>query len=178
MPAGAGLGLTGTLPLSGPTLAPSRKGASTVATFADGRPAILLDKADHGRIMVLPFSLTQSALNSGISTVYSRLIREAVLATMPQPGESDDIASVTLTVSSSTGPVQTRLTENLPAGSTVLWSSARSAGKQPGTFELTAESEPKTIQYFFRPGSTGDRRSSTAVASACGGNFVIQGKVE
>ncbi len=179
VPGDSGLGLAGSLPLAGPVLLPSRRSASSAAVYSDGRPAILLDKVEKGRIMVLPFSLTQSALNSGISTVYSRLIRQAVLATLPQPGEPDDVASVALIYSSTAGPVQARLTEALPSGATMLWSSARTAsGKGTATLEVTAEAEPKTVLYFFRPGKDGDRRSSTTVFSACGGNFVNQGKIE
>ncbi len=179
VPAGSELGLTGSLPLSGQTLIPSRTGARTLATFADGRPAVMLGTIERGKAMVLPFPLTQSALNAGITTIYSRLIREAVLATLPQSGEPDDPASMTLTYSSSSGPVQARLAETLPPGATMLWSSVKAASKGgKATFEVNAESDPNTILYLFRPGSTGDRTSSTTVFSACGGEFVLQGKVE
>jgi hypothetical protein len=98
---------------------------------------------------------------------------------MPQSGEQDDLGSVTLTVSSATGSLQARLAETLPSDATMLWSSVKPASATGvPTFEVTADSEPKTILYLFRPGKTGDRRSATEVFSACGGNFVAQGKVE
>ena len=179
VPAGSVLGLSGSLPLAGPTLVPERRSALVLASYADGRPAVLLDKVDGGRIMVLPFPLTRSALSSGISTIYSRLVREAVLATVPQADMQDDLVPVTLTVASVTGPVQARLTETLPPGAAMLWSNRKaSTGKGTATFEMTADSDPKTVFYFFRPGKDGDRRSFTTVSTACGGEFKTQGKVE
>jgi hypothetical protein len=179
VPPGSELGLTGTLPISGPALLPSRKGARTLASFSDGKPAVLLDAADRGRIMVLPFSLTHSALNSGVSSVYSRLIHEAVLSVLPPAGEADELVPVSLTVSAATGTVRARLAESLPPGSKLLWSSAKPVqGPGPLTFEVTAGSEPQTIQYFFRPGISGGRKSSTVVSTVCGKDFITQGTIE
>jgi hypothetical protein len=46
------------------------------------------------------------------------------------------------------------------------------------TFEVTAEQEPRSLLYLFRPAAGGARSSSSEVFHQCGGDFVSQGKIE
>jgi hypothetical protein len=179
IPATSTLGLSGTLPLSGSAFVPSRKTGRALASYGNGSPSILLDTIDRGRMLVLSFSLTKSALDSGITDAYTRLLRKSILATLPGRGEQNSVASVTLAVSSSTGPVPARITEELPAGSEVLWSNVKGQeGANSLTFELVAQQQPATLQYLFRPAAGGTRKTVSTVSSVCEGKLMLQGKVE
>jgi hypothetical protein len=175
----AGLGLSGTMPISGMTLPPRKRGAQAVAVFPDGRPAVLLDVMEKGRAIVIPFSLTQSALNAGTTSPFSLLLRSAVLAVVPVQEDAGNVASVQLLVSSPSGPVRTQVIETLPRGAKVLWTSIAGPLRNGAlTFELTAGPEPVRIIYLFQPSNAAEVRTSTEVFSECDGKFVSQGKVE
>lgn len=175
----SGLGLSGTMPISGNVLPPRKRGAQAVAVFPDGRPAVLMDVVDKGRTIVIPFSLTQSALNAGTTSPFSLLLRSAILATVPVQDDGGIVASVQLQVSSPTGPVKTRIIETLPRGAKVLWTSMAGSFKNGAlTFELTAGPEPQRIVYLFQPANPAAVQTAAEVLSECDGAFVSQGKVE
>ncbi len=174
-----GLGLSGTMPISGNVLPPRKRGAQAVAVFPDGRPAVLLDVMDKGRTIVIPFSLTQSALNAGTTSPFSLLLRSAVLAVVPGQEGADNVASVQLLVSSPTGPVKTQIVETLPRGAKVLWTSIAGSFKNGAlTFELIAGPEPQRIIYLFQPANPAAVKTAAEVFSECDGKFVSQGKAE
>ena len=176
-PASTALGLTGSIPVAGPVLAVAKSGARTVAVLPDGQPGALLDDSGSGRIIVTPFSPIHSALNTGASAPYGLLLRSAIRAVMPEQ-DGRAIATVQLQIDAPAGPVKARIVETLPPGAKVLWMSE--AGKeQRGTlsFDMTAQPEPRTILYLFRPDST-DGRTETEVFSECRGKLISQGKVE
>jgi hypothetical protein len=175
----SGIGLSGTMPVSGTTLPPRKRGALAVAVFPDGRPAVLLDVIDKGRTIVIPFSLTQSALNAGTTSPFSLLLRSAILATVPGQDDEGTVAALQLLVSSPTGPIKAQIIEKLPPGAKVLWTSIAGSFKNDAlTFELTAEPEPQRIICLFQPANATVVNTAIGVYSECNGKFVIQGKVE
>ena len=175
----AGLGLSGTMPISGSALPPRKRGAQAVAVFPDGRPAVLLDATNKGRTIVIPFSLTQSALNAGTTSPFSLLLRSAILATVPGQEDAGSVASVQLLVSSPTGPVKTQIIETLPRGSKVLWTSVPGSFRNGAlTFELTAEPEAQRIICLFQPADPAAVKTAGEVFSECDGKLVSQGKTE
>ena len=174
-----GLGLSGTLPVSGTALPPRKRGAQVVAVFPDSRPAVLLDVMDKGRAIVIPFSLTQSALNAGTTSPFGLLLRSAILAVVPGQETAGAVASVQLLVSSPSGPVRTQIVETLPRGSKVVWTSITGPFKNDTlTFDLTAGPEPQKIIYLFQPARPAAAATSSEVFSECKGRLVSQGKVE
>ena len=178
-PPDSALGITGTVPVSGRVLTPRKKGAAAVAALPDGRPAILLDRRDKGRIISMPFSLAQSALNTGTTTLYSLLLRSAVLAVVPEHEERGTIFPVQLTVSSPTGPVKARILETLPPGAKVVWTSVKSTIRQNTlTFEMTADTEPQKVLYLIERGDAAGAGTATEVISECDGRFVSQGQMQ
>ncbi len=178
-PTDSGLGITGTLPVSGRFPPPKKRGARAAALLPDGRPAILVDVRDKGTVIVMPFSLTQSALNAGTTTLYSLLVRSAVFAAAPEREEPGSLAPVQFLVSSPSGPVKTRIVETLPPGSQVVWTSIPHTVKEGTlTFEIMADNEPQKVLYLFQPAVTGAGKVSTEVLTECDGKFVSQGKVE
>jgi hypothetical protein len=175
----SGLGLSGTVPISGNALPPRKRGAQAVAVFPDGKPAVLLDAAEKGKTVVIPFSLTQSALTAGTTSPYSVLLRSAVLAVVPAQEVAGSVASAQLLVSSPTGPVKAKIIETLPPGAKVLWTSIKGSFRNGAlTFELTAKPEPQTIVRLFQPANPGAAATAFEVFSECDGRFVSQGKVE
>jgi hypothetical protein len=179
-PADSGLGITGTVPVSGRFLPPRKRGARVVATLPDGHPAILSDVQDKGKVLVMPFSLVQSALNAGTTDLFSLLLRSSVLTVAPEHEAPGSIAAMQLLVSAPSGSQEkTRIVETLPPGAKVFWTNIPSSSKDGTlTFELTAESEPKKVLYLFQPAEAGGTRTSTEVFMECDGKFVSQGKVE
>lgn len=176
-PGATGLGLTGSLPISGQVLSVSKSGAKTVAVLPDGRASAALDSENTGKVLVAPFSPTRSALNAGSSVPYGLLLRSAVRAVMPEQ-EAPGASAVQLRTTSRRGPTRARIVETLPPGAEVLWMSVDGRkGKDSLTFEITADQEPKMIFYLFRAPGT-DHRTATEVFSECSGNMVSQGKVE
>lgn len=175
----SGLGLSGTMPISGNTLTPRKRGAQAVAVFPDGKPAVLLDVMDKGRTIVIPFSLVQSALNAGTTSPFSLLFRSAVLAVVPGQEDAGSVVSGQLLISSPAGPVKTQIVETLPRGAKVLWTStAGSFTNDALTFELTAGPEQQRIIYLFQPADPAMVKTTTEVFSECDGKFVSQGKME
>ena len=174
-----GLGLSGTMPISGKPLPPRKRGAQAVAVFPDGRPAVLLDASEKGKTIVIPFSLTQSALTAGTTSPFSLLLRSAILAVVPMQEDAVNVASAQLMVSSPTGPVKAKIIETLPRGAKVLWTSIPGSFRNGAlTFELTAEPEPQRIVWLFLPANQAAATTDSEVFSECNGKLVNQGKVE
>jgi hypothetical protein len=128
---------------------------------------------------VIPFSLTQSALNAGTTSPFSLLLRSAILAVVPVQEDAGAVASVQLLVSSPAGPVKTQIVETLPPGSKVLWTSVAGSFRNGAlAFDLTAGPEPQKIICLFQPPNPASVKTSTEVFSECDGKPVSQGKVE
>ncbi len=178
-PSGSVIGLTGTLPVSGRILPPRKDGAKPVALFSDGRPAVLLDAGAGGTVVLVPFPITRSALDAGMTSLYSLFLRSAVLAAEPRREGGTGVASSQLLVSSPTGPVSARIAEILPPGAKVLWTSIPAESKNGMiTFELTADREPVRIMTLYEPVGRGEAKTTIEVFSECEGRFVSQGKTE
>ena len=174
-----GLGLSGTMPISGKALPPRKRGAQAVAVFSDGSPAVLLDAAEKGKTIVIPFSLTQSALSAGTTSPFSLLLRSAIQTVVPAQEDAVNVASMQLIVSSPTGPVKAKIIETLPPGARVLWTSMPGSFRNGIlTFELTAEPEPQMIICLFQPANPATVKTAYEVFSECDGKLVSQGKVE
>jgi hypothetical protein len=178
-PEGSGARITGTLPVSGKVLPPAKPGAKEIAVFSDDRqPAVLLDSVEGGALLVIPFSLTRSALHTGISSIYALLLRSAVQSIAPERGDEGDIGAMQLVVSSPTGPVTTRIVETLPVAATMIWTSETGPSRNSSeSFDVTAVPEPRTIRYLYRLRGS-DRQTSSEILYECGGNLMRQGTVE
>ncbi len=176
-PPDSGLRLTGTLPVSGTVLAPLRNGGRSLGSFEDGAPAVLKTPSGRGAAVVIPFSLIHSALRTGVSTLYSLLLRSVVDAAAPGRDDSG-IVSMRLTYAAATGRVRARIAEQLPPGADMLWTS-RTGKKESGTltFDLTADQEPGSILYLYRAGQDA-APASGEVFYDCRGSYVSQGKIE
>ena len=179
VPAGAVPGIAGTIPLSGKVIPPEKKGARPVAVLPeDGRPAVLLDDSAGGAIMVMPFSLTQSALNTGVPGMYAVLLRAAVQAVTPANVAPGTVGAGQLQLSSPSDPVKTRVLVTLPAGAEFLWTSVPGAVRgNTATFDRTVSADTSMILYLYRLRDA-DRKTSTEVLYECEGKFVSQGPVE
>ena len=179
-PADSGIGITGTVPVSGRFLPPRKRGARAVATLPDGQPAVLYDVQDKGKVIVMPFPLTRSAMTAGMTDLYSLLLRSSVLAAVPDHDAPESVASMQLMVSSNSGGQEkARVVETLPAGAKVVWTSIPHSLKNNALiFELTAEREPAKILYLFQQAGPGAAKTSTEVFTECGGRSVSQGTVE
>ena len=179
VPAGAVPGIAGTIPLSGTVLPPEKRGARPVAVFPeDGRPAVLLDDSAGGRIMVLPFSLTQSALDTGVPGMYAVLLRAAVQAVTPAQSEEGNVAAGEVLLTFPADPVRARVIVTLPEGAELLWTSVPgNIRRNAATFDITAAAAPRTVLYLYRLRDA-NRKTATEVLYECDGKWVSQGKVE
>jgi hypothetical protein len=179
VPAGAVPGIAGTIPLSGAVLPPEKPGARPVAVFPDtGRPAILLDDSAGGRIMVMPFSLTQSALNTGVSGMYAVLLRAAVQAVTPAQIDEGSVGAGQVLLSFPADPVKARVIVTLPEGAEFLWTSVPgSLLKNVGTFTIAAAPAPRAVLYLYRLRDA-DRKTAAELLYDCEGQWVSQGKIE
>jgi len=173
----AGLGLSGSFPVSGQALVPQKKGARQAAAYNDKKPAVLVDAARKGKVLLLPFSLSRSAFDAGTTSLYSLLLRTASVAASPDSEEAEGTGQIVVT--SLAGAVRARIKEVLPPGSKVLWTNADgSVSGNTITYELTADREPKKLQYVYRPAGQEKARTSTEVFYDCDGAFESQGKLE
>lgn len=175
-----GLGLGGTVPVSGPLLFPQKPGAAPAAFYSDSRkPAVLTDAAGGGRVIVMPFSIIRSAREAGTTPVYSLLLRAAVRSAMQEGPNQAKVQGEELTVTSSAGHIRTQLIVTLSQG-------ARSLGISPeGTlknntilFELTAEQYPQKLQYLYELPGGGNGRPVVELFYESDGKMVSGGKIE
>lgn len=176
----SGLGLSGTVPVSGKILLPKKKNARPAALLAgDKRPAMLIDDAGNGRVIVMPFSLTRSALDAGTTSLYSLLLRAVVQGAASENDEQTGLSSIELLVSAPSGPVRARVGETLPQGTRVLWTSAGGTVKDNAIlYDLIADKEPQRLLYLCRPPAGNKTPAFTEVFYECNEKFVSQGKME
>jgi hypothetical protein len=176
----SGMELSGTIPVSGRILLPRKKDATATAVFADDkRPAMLIDKAEKGRVIVMPFSLTRSAQDTGLTSLYSLLLRAAVQSAALENDEQAGISSSELLVSAPSGSVRTHVVETLPAETRVIWTNAGGTVKNNTIFyDLIADKEPRKLLYVCRPPAGNKTPAFTEVFYECNEKFVSQGKLE
>jgi hypothetical protein len=176
----SGMGLLGTMPISGHYLLPQKKSAKPLALIAaDNKPAVLIDKTGNGRVTVLPISLTRSAVDAGTTSLYSLLLRESVRITAPENEEPTGVSSIELLVSTPSGTFKAHLVETLPSGSKVLWTNGMGNVKSNSiVYDLIAGTEPKRLVFLFRPPIGNKTLASTGVYYHCKGKLVTQGKIK
>jgi hypothetical protein len=175
-----GLGLGGTIPVSGPLLLPQKPGAAPAAVYGDSRkPAVLVDAAGSGRVIVMPFSIIRSSRDAGTTSVYSLLLRAAVQNAAQDGTGQGRVLGEELTVTSSVDHVRTHLLVTLPQG-------ARPLGFSPDgllknniiLFELTAGQYPQKRQYLYELPGGGNSRPVVELFYESGGKMVSGGTVE
>jgi hypothetical protein len=176
----SGMELSGTIPVSGRILLPQKNNTVPAALFAGNKkPAVLIDTAGSGRVIVMPFSLTRSALDAGTNSLYSLLLRAAVHKAAPENDELTSVSSNGLLVSAPSGSVRTQVVETLPAGSRVIWSNAEGTVKNNTIrYDLIADKEPQRLLYVFHPPAGSKTPAFSEVFFECNGNLVSQGKTE
>jgi hypothetical protein len=176
----SGMELSGTVPVSGRILLPQKKSAKPAALLAgDKKPAVLIDTAGNGRVIVMPFSFTRSALDAGTTSLYSLLLRAAVHNAAPENDELTGVSSIELLVSAPSGPVRTRVVETLPAGTRVIWTNAEGTVKNNTIlYDLIADKEPQRLLYVYQPPAGSKTPIFSEVFFECNENLVSQGKIE
>jgi hypothetical protein len=176
----SGMELCGTVPVSGRILLPRKSNAKLAAILAgDKKPAILIDTEGKGRVIIMPFSFTRSALDLGSTSLYSLLLRSAVLKTALETDERTGLSSIELLVSAQSGPVKARVMETLPPGTRILWTTAEGSVKNNTIlFDLTADSEPQIVRYLCQPPAGNKTPAFTEVFYECQDKLVSQGKIE
>ena len=175
-----GLGLGGSVPVSGSFLLPQKPGSSPAAVYDDiGKPAVLVGSAGSGRAIVMPFSVIRSAREAGITSVYSLLLRAAVRSAAQEGPDQGRVHGEEFTITSSTDHIRTQLLITLPQG-------ARMLGVSPGgtltdntiLFELTAEQFPQKLQYLYELPGGGSSRPVAELFYESNGKLVSGGKIE
>jgi hypothetical protein len=176
----SGLGLAGTIPISGRILQPQKKDAKTAAVFAgDKKPAILISKAGKGKVIVAPFSFIRSALDTGATSLYSLVLRAAVHIATPEHDEQTGESSIELLVSAPSGPIKTRIVEALPPGSKVIWMNGYDTVMNDAIiYDLTVDKEPQKLLYVYRVPAGSKTAAFTEVYYECKEKIVSQGRVE
>jgi hypothetical protein len=176
----SGMELSGTVPVSGRILLPQKKSAKPAALLAgDKKPAVLIDTAGNGRVIVMPFSLIRSSLDAGTTSLYSLLLRAAVHNAAPENDELTGVSSIELLVSAPSGPVRTRVVETLPAGTRVIWTNAEGTVKNNTIlYDLIADKEPQRLLYVYQPPAGSKTPIFSEVFFECNENLVSQGKIE
>jgi len=175
----SGLGLSGTVPVSGRILSPLIEGTKTAAEMTDTKqPAALIDRKGKGPVALMTFSFIRSARDAGTTALYSLLLRSAVRSATPESEAPGGEASTgELVVSSSTGPVKARIKETLPEGSRVVWTNAGVVNANTITYELTADREPQKFLYLYQAAGKPGSPPSADVFYDCDGKSVNQGKL-
>ncbi len=176
--ANPGINLSGSISISGKVLYPRKQGSVTVAAYEKpDRPAALLDMAEKGRLLAMPFSLTASAYRAGSSAPYSLLLRAAVLAVVSdKPGPGGPEAEGVTIASPSGQPVSTRVKVTVSPGSRVLWANA--GGRIEGntiSFEVQANRIPRNLYYLYMPKAAGQTASSAEIFAEQDGKYLSQG---
>jgi hypothetical protein len=176
----SGMELSGTIPVSGRILLPQKNNTVPAALLAGNKkPAVLIDTTGSGRVIVMPFSLTRSAIDAGTNSLYSLLLRAAVHNAAPVNDELTSVSSNGLLVSAPSGSVRAQVVETLPAGSRVIWSNAEGTVKNNTIrYDLIADKEPQRLLYVYQPPAGSKTPAFSEVFFECNGNFVSQGKTE
>jgi hypothetical protein len=176
----AGLGLSGTMPVSGKILYPRKKGTTSAAVYSSPKqPAALIDLSRKGKLLVMPISLSQSAYHAGTTGLYSLVLRSAGVFAAGDTLDAAGPGTGVLSISSPEAPCFARIREVLPPGSIVLWTSADGkAEKNIITFEVKADKEPRTLMYLYRPSLENSSSPAAEIYYQCGDTFMSQGKME
>jgi hypothetical protein len=177
---GPGLSLTGTIPISGKILQPRKSGAKTAALIDGTRqPAALFDHSAKGKVLVMPFSLTRSAIDAGSTMPYSLLLRTATLSAAPEENGPGNTSATELSLSAPAGPAKAKVVTTLPKGSKVLWMN-RDGSVRENTIahELKATREPQRLIFLYQRTPQGSGKPVSEVFYECNGKYVSQGKVE
>jgi len=126
----------------------------------------------------MPFSLTQSALNTGVSGMYAVLLRAAVQAVTPAQIDEGSVGAGQVLLSFPADPVKARVIVTLPEGAEFLWTSVPgSLLKNVGTFTIAAAPAPRAVLYLYRLRDA-DRKTAAELLYDCEGQWVSQGKIE
>jgi hypothetical protein len=143
------------------------------------QPAAVIDTFGKGKVLVMPFSIIRSSLDTGASPLYSAFLCSAIPSVTPERDGPGGVASGEISASSLSGPVKAKIVETLPAGSKVLWTNPQGTVEDNTiTYELTANKDPQKFLYIYQPPEQGEKRTGTEVFYECGGKFVSQGKTE
>ncbi len=170
--------LTGTLPVCGPLLPPSRKDGRSLALISGSRqPAMLVGTQGKGKVLVMPFSVTRSAVETGSIPLYGLLLCTALPSVQPEHESPGGVIARELTVIAAEGSVRARIIDRLPAGSQVLHSSSAVVKDGAIVHEVTADKKPRRLLYLYRPPAGGSGQVSRDVQYECGGNFISAGPV-
>jgi len=175
-----GMGLSGTIPVSGKFLLPQKKSAKPAALSAgDKKPAVLIDKRGNGRVIVMPFSFTHSAFDAGTTSLYSLLLSAAVRNAAPENDMQSGVSSIELLVSAPSGPVRARVVETFPQGTRIIWTNAEGTVKDNTIiYDLIADKEPQKLLYLCRPPAGDKSPAFTEVFYECNETLVSQGNIE
>jgi hypothetical protein len=174
------MGLSGNMPISGRMLLPRKNGARPAALFTgDRKPAALIDTTGSGRVMVMPFALSRSALDTGTTSLYSLLLRTAVRNVAPETDEQTAISVQELSISAHTGPVKARIVVTVPEGARIVWANTGgSIRNNTVVYELIADQEAQKLLFLYQFPEGGKKQPVVEPFYECGGNFVGQGKIE
>lgn len=177
---GKSMDLSGNMPLSGKILFPRKKGSATAALYAPkGKPAVLVDTREKGKLMIMPLSLSRSAFAAGDTGLYSLVLRKSAFFVTPETDEPGGVTAGHLSVTSTTGPVKARIRELLPPGSKVLWTNAEGkADNNKIMYEVKADKDAKKLLYLYQPAAAEKPSASAEISYECNGVFVNQGKTE
>ena len=175
-----GMGLSGAMPISGRMLVPRKKGAKPTALFGDDKkPAALIDTTGNGRVLVMPFSLSRSAVDTSAPSLYSLLLRTAVRSVAPETDEQATVSAQELSVSADAGPVKARIVVTVPVGAKIVWANAAGAIRNNAvTYELTADQAAQKLLFLYQLPAGGGKQPVVELFYECGGNFMGQGKIE
>lgn len=153
----SGLDLSGNVPVSGKMFSPRKRGARIAASYAPGNlPAALIDETRKGKLLLMPFSPAGSAVKDGTHALYGLILRKAAFFAAPRTDEAGEIVAGALTVSSRDSPVDAKITETLPPGSKIFWTSGKGVVEGNSIFyEFQADKEPRRLLYLYRTGKAG-----------------------
>lgn len=170
--------ISGTIPVSGRFAPVEKRGARTLAVLNGNKPAVIAEDFGKGKVVVIPFSILQSAVESGTILSYGLLLRAASLYAAPLYEEPSAAFSRGFTISAPEGPVKTRVVDTLPPDAKILWNTGAGVMKDNTiTFELSAERTPKAFAYLYQ---SNDKifRPYREVFYECRGKYVSMGKYE
>lgn len=164
--------LSGTIPISGRFAPVEKRGARTLAELNGSKPAVISADFGKGKVVVMPFSIFQSAIDSGTILSYGLLLRAASLYAAPRYEDPQAAFSNGFTISSLEGPVKTRVVDTLPPDAKILWNPAAGVIKDNTIiFEFSADRTPRSYAYLYQS-SDKSARTDREVFYECGGKYV------
>ena len=139
----------------------------------------MFDHSAKGKILVVPFSLTRSAIDAGSTIPYSLLLRTAAISAAPEQNGPGNTSTAELTVSAPCRAGKGKVVTTLPKGSKVLWMNRDGSVRENTiTHELKATREPQRIIFLYQRTPQGSGKPATEVFYECNGKYLSQGKVE